>query len=137
MTLEGQCECGEIRYRLTARPEAVNCCHCRDCQRITGSAFAINAMIATAAVEVLHGTPKVVDLGREGSGHTRAWRCPTCDALLWADHPLFGDAKRFVRTGTLDEAERLPPTAHYFVRSKHPWIVLPDDVPAYDTLPGQ
>lgn len=133
---EGGCECGAVRYRLTDEPITVNCCHCRDCQTITGSAFALNAMIETDRVEVTAGAPEERTLGREGRGDTRAWRCPVCEALLWADHPMFGDAVRFVRTGTLDRAEDLPPDAHYFVRSKHPWITLPGDVPTFETLPS-
>ena len=45
MTYEGGCSCGKVRYRLTAEPMFVHCCHCRQCQRITGSAFVINAII--------------------------------------------------------------------------------------------
>ena len=134
---DGGCECGAVRYRLLDAPITTNCCHCRDCQRITGSAFALNAMIETALVAVTAGVPEMRTLGREGAGDTRAWRCPVCDALLWADHPMFGDAIRFVRTGTLDRAEAFAPDAHYFVRSKHPWIALPPGVPAYDTLPDE
>src|SRR4051812_29346847 len=132
---EGGCECGQVRYRMTTAPIVVNCCHCRDCQRITGSAFAINAMIETDRVEVVKGEPVRSSLEREGSGDTNAWRCGNCHTLLYADHPMLGDAMRFVRVGTLDEGERLPPEAHFFVRSKHPWIVIPEGVPAFETLP--
>lgn len=134
--LAGGCECGAVRYRLLGQPEAVNCCHCRDCQRITGSAFAINAQVATDAMELTSGAPKVTSLNRPDQGTTRAWRCPECETLLYADHPLVGDDWRFLRVGTLDRAEALVPTAHFFVRSKHPWVVIPADLPRYDTLPG-
>lgn len=134
--MEGGCECGAVRYRLTSEPIATNCCHCRDCQTITGSAFALNAFIETDRVEVTQGQPEVRSLGREDRGDTRAWRCPACETLLWADHPMFGDAVRFVRVGTLDQGETLTPDAHYFVRSKHPWIALPPGVPTFETLPA-
>lgn len=133
--IEGACECGAVRFRLTDAPITVNCCHCRDCQTITGSAFALNAFIETDRVALVEGAPEVRTLGREGRRDTRAWRCPVCETLLWADHPMFGDAVRFVRVGTLDDNERMAPDAHYFVRSKHPWIAIPDGVPSYETLP--
>ncbi|MGI8526475.1 MAG: GFA family protein [Pseudolabrys sp.] len=133
---DGGCECGQVRYRLSSAPIAVNCCHCRDCQRITGSAFAINAMIETERVELTKGEPAKSSLNRAGAGDTSAWRCGHCGTLLYADHPLMGDGLRFVRAGTLDQAERLTPDAHFFVRSKHPWVVVPAGVPAFDTLPG-
>lgn len=132
---EGGCECGDVRYRITSAPIVVNCCHCRDCQRITGSAFAINAMIETERVEVIIGEAVRSSLSREGAGETSAWRCGNCHTLLNADHPELGDAMRFVRVGTLDEGERLAPEAHFFLRSKHPWVVVPHGVPAFETLP--
>lgn len=136
MTLSGGCECGSIRYRLSDVPLTVNCCRCRDCQRITGSVFAINAMIESDRVIVTQGVPEERSLDREGRGDAHAWRCATCETLLWADHPMFGDAVRFVRAGTLDRAELLAPDAHYFVRSRHPWVTLPAGVPQFETLPA-
>ncbi|KQT33591.1 hypothetical protein ASG29_06070 [Sphingomonas sp. Leaf412] len=134
--MEGGCECGAVRYRLTDMPVTVNCCHCRDCQRITGSAFALNAMIESDRIAVTQGAPEMRSLEREGQGDTHAWRCAICETLLWADHPMMGDAARFVRIGTLDRAEALAPDAHYFVRSRHPWVTPPAGVPAFDTLPS-
>ena len=127
-TYEGGCECGAVRYRMTDDPLFVNCCHCRNCQKITGSAFALNGMIEADRIEIVQGEESLVtDAGQA--------RCNQCRILLWAGHRLFGDKVRFVRLGTLDEAERIRPNAHFFVRSKHPWIVIPDDLPQFDTLP--
>ena len=130
--LEGGCGCGRVRYRLLDAPITVNCCHCRDCQRRSGTAFAINAMIELDRIELFGSTaPEAV----EDEGGNRSWVCPGCSVLLFADHSLKHPDIRFVRAGTLDESERLVPDAHYFTRSKHPWIVLPPGVPAYATLP--
>lgn len=122
---EGGCDCGQVRYRMGA-PIFVNCCHCRMCQRLSGSAFAINAMIETDRVELIAGTPETVN-GAE--------RCPDCKVELWAYHRKFGPGLRFVRCGTLDHAEDVPPDAHFFTRSKHPWVTLPAGIPAFDALP--
>jgi len=122
---EGGCECGAVRYRMIGDPIFVNCCHCRDCQKITGSAFAVNAMIEADRIELLAGDPAL---------ESGAARCADCKSLLWAEHPQFGRIK-FLRVGTLDEGERIAPDAHFFVRSKHEWVVVPNDVPAFDTLP--
>ena len=134
MEQEGGCRCGRLRYRVVGKPQAVNCCHCRDCQRLTGSAFAVNAVYRTSHVELLGKNWGERDLLTDADGG-RAWRCHACEVLLLADHPAFADALRFVRVGTLDEGEKLAPDAHYFVRSKHPWVVIPDGLPAWDTLP--
>ncbi len=132
-TLSGGCLCGRLRYQVVGKPKAVNCCHCRDCQRLTGSAFAINAVFPTPHVTFLTGvSERDHAVNADGS---RAWRCADCGVLLVASHPAFGDALRFVRAGTLDQGEGLAPDAHYFVRSKHPWVVIPDNLPAWETLP--
>ncbi len=127
---EGGCTCGAVRFRLNREPIFTNCCHCRDCQKITGSAFAINAMIEADQVEILTGSEAPERSSEE-------FRCPACATLLWALHPLFGSTIRFVRVGTLDEPERITPDAHFFVRSKHPWISVPDGVRSFEALPTE
>ena len=131
MQIDGGCECGKVRYRLHGPPIFVNCCHCRQCQKLGGSAFALNAMIEADRVEHL-SEPETVAIEANGAA-----RCRECKTLLWGLHPMFGDRIRFLRAGTLDEGERLPPDAHFFVRSKHSWVVLPDGVPCFETLPGE
>ncbi len=130
-TLEGGCACGAVRYRLLSRPMFVNCCHCRDCQRQTGSAFVINAVIETDRITVLTGTPQPVcvptDSGRPHDIH----RCPACGTALWSDYG-HRPHLRFVRVGTLDEPAALPPDAHIFTRSRLSWVGLPAEVPAFD-----
>ena len=74
---EGGCECGSVRYRLTADPIFVNCCHCRNCQKITGSAFAINALIEADQIDVSEGAESL-------STVDGATRCSRCNSLLWA-----------------------------------------------------
>jgi hypothetical protein len=128
--LEGGCECGLVRYRLIGEPIFVNCCHCRQCQKLSGSAFALNAMIEADRVEVTAGADRLVGTAGEA-------RCPGCSVLLWATHAMFGDNVLFVRVGTLDEGEKLTPDIHFFVRSKHPWISVPEGVPVFGTLPGE
>jgi len=129
MMLEGGCHCGAIRYRIESEPICVNGCHCRDCQTLTGSAFAVNAMIEADRVKVARGEP--------ATDPEFGTRCGKCGVLLWATHPMFGENILFLRAGTLDESERMAPDIHFFVRSKHPWITLPEGVPAFETLPGE
>ena len=133
-SLEGGCRCKRLRYRVVGRPRAVNCCHCRDCQQLTGSAFAVNAVYPTAQVELLGAEWGERDISTDPDG-SRSWRCLECGVLLFGSHPVFGNTLRFIRAGTLDVGERLVPDAHYFVRSKHPWVVIPDGVPFWETLP--
>ncbi len=129
-TYDGGCECGKVRYRMTSEPIFVSCCHCRDCQKITGSAFATNAMIETDRLKLLQGAGSLAT----ADGVTR---CGSCGSLLWATHRMFGDGISYLRVGTLDEGERLSPNAHFFVRSKYPWVTIPQGVPSFDVLPRE
>ncbi len=129
---EGGCACGEVRYRLTAEPLFVHCCHCLNCQRQTGSAFVVNLLIETDRVELVTGDPQPVDVPREGGDMQRIWRCPTCQVALYSQYtrPEF----RYVRGGTLDEPRGVKPDVHIFTRSKVDWVELPEDVPAFDVF---
>jgi hypothetical protein len=122
----GSCSCGAVTYRLTSAPIFVHCCHCTDCQRQTGSAFALNALIESDRVQGLQGDtrsfPQPTDSGRPHVIH----RCPDCGTALWSNYGG-REQLRFVRVGTLDAPAALPPDVHIYTRSKQPWVKLPGD----------
>jgi len=130
LTLEGGCTCRAVRYRLTSKPLFVHCCHCRWCQRETGSAFALNAMIEADRVILLQGQPEAIQTPSNSGKGQKIVRCPVCRVAVWSNYAGAGDAVRFVRVGTLDEPDRLPPDIHIFTESKQPWVVLGPDTPA-------
>jgi hypothetical protein len=129
---EGGCACGQVRYRLGSEPLFVHCCHCRNCQRQTGSAFVINVMIEADRVQLLQGEPVAVPVPRDDGTFQRIFRCPTCQIAVWSyyTHPQIC----FVRAGTLDEPSSVTPDVHIFVRSKLPWVALPAGVPAFEAF---
>ena len=129
---EGKCTCGFVRYRMASRPLFVNCCHCTWCQRETGSAFAINAMIEADRVEVIAGEPVRIDTRSNSGKGQKITRCPKCHVALWSNYAGAGDAVRFVRVGTLEEPGRMPPDIHIFTSTKQPWVVLPPGTPAME-----
>ena len=123
--LDGGCDCGQVRYRMESAPLIVHACHCRWCQRETGSAFALNAMIEADRVLLLAGEPELVQTpSSSGKGQVIA-RCPTCRIAVWSNYAGSGPFTRFVRVGTLDLPDALPPDVHIFTASKHPWVILP------------
>ena len=126
---EGGCSCGAIRYRLTSDPLFVHCCHCLNCQRQTGSAFAINLLIEADRVELLAGEPEPVPVPRGGSGKQRIFRCPACQIAVFSTYTRA--TVRFVRAGTLDDPASVEPDVHIYTRSKVPWVELPDSTPAF------
>lgn len=130
-SFEGGCACGTVRYRLIDVPLFVHCCHCRWCQRETGSAFALNALIETDRVEILQGKAEIVDTPSNSGKGQKIARCPLCRVALWSHYAGAGELLSFVRVGTLDEAQRFPPDVHIFTSSKLPWVILPADTPAF------
>lgn len=123
-TFEGGCDCRAVRYRLKSRPLYVHCCHCRWCQRESGAAFALNALIEADRVEHLGAEPEIVDTPSESGRGQLIARCPACRIAVWSN---YGGATfaRFVRVGTLDNPDAFPPDIHIFTASKQPWVVLP------------
>jgi hypothetical protein len=130
LSLEGGCACGAVRYRMAGAPMFVNCCHCRWCQRESGAAFALNAVIEADRVLLLKGAPEMVMTPSESGQGQNFARCPECRVALWSNYAGAGDALRFVRVGTLDQPDRLPPDIHIYTASKQPWVVIPPGVPA-------
>lgn len=129
--LEGGCTCGTVRYRMTSRPFYSHCCHCTWCQRESGSAFALNAMIEADRLEILSGKPDSVIIPSESGDGQKVTRCPTCLTAVWSNYAGAGDAIHFVKVGTLDDPGKVPPDIHIYTASKQPWLTLPPDTPAF------
>lgn len=127
---DGGCTCRQVRYRMNSTPMFVHCCHCRWCQRESGSAFALNAMIEADRVLLLEGEPEIVDTPSNSGKGQRIARCPRCKVALWSNYGGAGDAVRFVRVGTLDDPDRFAPDIQIFTSSKQPWVALSPDIPA-------
>ncbi|MFZ6743969.1 GFA family protein [Undibacterium sp. JH2W] len=127
--LEGGCDCGHLRYRLLSEPLIVHCCHCRWCQRESGAAFALNAVIEADRLQNVGAEPEMVDTpSASGKGQLFA-RCPTCRVAIWSNYAGAGPLLRFVRVGTLDRPDHLPPDIHIYTESKQPWVKLVGNAP--------
>jgi hypothetical protein len=109
----------------------VHCCHCRDCQRQAGSAFAINALIETDRIALVSDAPEPIAMPTDSGRPHDIHRCPQCKVALWSDYGR-RPALRFVRVGTLDDPDALVPDVHIFTRSKVPWVSLPEGIPAFE-----
>ena len=122
---EGGCTCRAVRFSLASAPLIVHCCHCRWCQRESGASFALNAVIEAERVRLLKGSPVLVMTPSASGKGQRIARCPDCHVALWSHYAGAGDALRFVRVGTLDDPDRLPPDVHIYTESKQPWVAIP------------
>lgn len=129
---EGGCDCRAVRYRLMRRPLIVHCCHCRWCQRESGASFALNAMIESQYLEKISGRAEMTWTPSESGKGQLIARCPVCRLALWSHYSGLGARASFVRVGTLDEPDRLPPDMHIFTASKQPFVALDERVPAFE-----
>ena len=97
-------------------------------------------MVEASAIQVTSATQpmeKLQDKSEQETHVPKSYHCPTCGTMLWATLGHFGDGLRFLRAGTLDESEHVMPDAHFFTRSKHPWIQIPESVRSFEALPGK
>jgi len=117
---------------MTSAPIIVHCCHCRWCQRETGASFALNAVIEADRVLLTSGEPELVLTPSHSGKGQKIRRCPQCKVAVWSHYAGAGEKFDFIRVGTLDEPDRLPPDVHIFTSTKQPWVVLPDGARAFD-----
>lgn len=124
IAVEGGCDCKAVRYRLLKSPMIVHCCHCRWCQRESGSAFALNAMVESEYVEDLGIAPELIDTPSASGAGQQIARCPYCKIAVWSHYAGAGSFIKFVRVGSLDQPDYFPPDVHIFTASKQPWVKL-------------
>ncbi len=130
-TFEGGCACGRARYRMTSEPLFVHCCHCLRCQRETGSAFVLNALIETDRLDIVSGAPTAVSVPTDSGKSHRIFRCDACGTAIASEYGGV-EKLRFVRVGTLDQPHALKPDVHIYTRSKVPWVALPAGAAAFE-----
>lgn len=126
----GGCTCGSVRYRLVERQMFTHACHCSWCQKETGSAFALNAMIERDRLEVTGAVVMEQLPSASGKGQEVA-RCPACRVVVFSHYAGAGRLVAFVRVGTLDRPGDCPPDVHVFAEGRLPWVVLDPGVPAF------
>jgi hypothetical protein len=123
MRVHGSCHCGAIAFEAEVDPERVRICHCADCQRLSGSAFRVNAPSKESSFRLLRGEPKVYVKTAESGRRRLQVFCGNCGSALYAtsDDPP-GNREFGLRVGVLDERAVLAPRKQFWVRSALPWL---------------
>lgn len=129
--LEGKCGCGAVTYRMASRPIVVHCCHCRECQRQTGSAYVLNALIEADRVKV-DGPLQQHHLSTPSGKGQVISRCRDCGVAVFSSYLIRQDKLRFIRVGTLLDPSACPPDVQIFTSSKQPWVPLNPDIPVFE-----
>jgi hypothetical protein len=131
--IEGGCTCSAVRYRLLDKPLFVHCCHCTWCQRETGAAFALNALIEQSRVQLLQGEIETIDTPSNSGRGQQIVRCKTCKVALWSHYGSDRELIHFIRVGTLDQPHGLAPNVHIYTSTRQAWLSLGDGIPAFES----
>lgn len=131
---KGGCGCGHVRYGVEGEPIFVNNCHCRLCQRQTGSTSVVNAFFESEAVTLLEGELTEHEVAAGSGGPHIICRCSQCGSALWSHYPRLGRLGLGLRVGTMDDPGAFTPDAVIFAENKMPWVALPQDIPAFETV---
>lgn len=130
-TFTGQCFCGKVRFRMHGRPMFIHCCHCRDCQQQSGSAFVINGLIEADRLELMESEPTPIPMRTDSGLPHRIYRCEDCKSALWSGYGGRGWLL-FVRMAALDRRAEFTPDVHIYTRSRLPWLGLPEGARAFE-----
>lgn len=131
--VEGGCQCGAVRYRLLGPPLAAYLCHCRDCQRLGGSAFSLSMHVARERLELVQGAFAVYDKMADSGRIVRMHSCGHCGAKLW-NEPLSAPGMAVLRAATLDDTSWFRPVGNIWTASKMPWVEIDETLVNF---PGQ
>jgi len=129
-TISGRCTCGHVQYQTTSTPLIVHACHCRGCQQNSGSAFALNALYEADCVKLIAGDIEEITVPTPSGTGQDISRCAKCKVAVWSNYNMGGALRkfiRFIRVGTLDAPDQLPPDVHIYTCSKQPWVILPEN----------
>ncbi len=140
--VEGGCQCGAVRYRITGNPLAVYNCHCRDCQRSSGGTHTMSMPIAVGRLEKLSGELVAYDKSADSGRVVRMLGCARCGTKLW-NEPLASPQMLVLKPGTLDDPSWAIPIGNIWTDSALPWATIdpaqvnfprqpPDRQPLYD-----
>ena len=132
--IEGGCLCGAVRYHAEAEPVFTGVCHCRNCQRATGGAFAPVIGLPELALTVTGPVKTYRDQGDSGKAMLRRF-CPECGSSLYDSAEAMPDLV-MVLTGTLDDAGWVQPQVEIFCDSAQPWVALGGGMQRYPKMIG-
>ena len=131
--LTGGCLCGAVRYEISADPMFAAHCHCRDCQKATGTGHVSVTCLPSPAVKVTGETRGYTVKGDSGLGYTRHF-CPTCGSLVYGQADGMPGMIN-VTAGTLDDPSVFQPQFVIYTKSRPSWDRLDSGLPEFETMP--
>src|SRR5258706_6541763 len=120
-TMAGGCQCGQVRYEVTAAPLNVYICHCRECRKQSGSALGISVIVRAAELRLVQGELKRWSRPTDSGHILDCFFCAECGSRVW-----HGDRDReetiSIKGGSLDEPPDLSSATHIWTVRKLPGV---------------
>ncbi len=133
-TRSGGCQCGGVRYEVTATPLALAVCHCSECKRQSGSAFGMSLVVEKKAFRVTAGELRSFSRQSDSGRAIECLFCPQCGNRIY-HNPTYMEGVVNVKAGTLDDTTWLQPDMHVWVKNKDPWVPIADGTKCFDGQP--
>lgn len=133
-SLDGGCLCGSVRYSSNAEPALVAVCHCKNCQKQSGTAFGLIVGVPRSELKLLGSLKTYEDKGDSGGSVNRNF-CPDCGSPITTDVGVMPDLT-FIKAGTLDDTSWLDPKMNIYCDSAQKWVRIPDDGQNFPEMPG-
>ena len=131
---KGSCQCGNITYEVTREPLVTVACHCRDCQKLSTSAFSVTMLLERTGFDLLSGELSSWERPTEAGGTAVCWFCPVCSNRIYHENPDVPDIVR-LKPGTLDDTSVLEPIGHVWTCREQPWQKDFHDLPRSEGQP--
>jgi hypothetical protein len=129
----GGCLCGQVRYSGNAEPMFAGVCHCKNCQKESGSAFNIVIAVPQAALSIQGPVKAYTQKGDSGQDVVRRL-CPNCGSTITSE-PAVMQGASILRIGTLDDPSWVKPTMEIYCDSKQPWVALGGGLQSFAKMP--
>lgn len=134
--LTGGCQCGEIRYASEGKPANLYVCHCRECQKLSASAFGLSLMVDKEGFRLTRGSPKSWTRPTDSGQSLICYFCPTCGSRVWHEGP-HEPLTITIKAGSLDEPVDLGNAIHIWTSRRLPGVIIPDDAEQWPEEPAQ
>ena len=131
--VEGGCQCSAVRYRLKGAPLGVYACHCKDCQRFSGTTHTLSMVVGVGDVELVRGALTGFDKAADSGRTVRMLGCGACGTKIW-NEPLSSPQFVSMKPGTLDDASWARPVGNIWTDRALPWAEIDWSQPNF---PGQ
>ncbi|MDO6422280.1 GFA family protein [Saccharophagus degradans] len=133
--IKGACQCGGVTYELLEPPLMVAACHCKECQKLSTSAFSITAMVSANSIK-FNGLMKDWSRSADSGNISAAKFCPSCGNRIYHYNPDEPD-KIKLKPSNLSDTRIINPTVHVWVSEKQDWFKIPEGVKTFDKQPLQ